>query len=233
MEDFGGTGYTDQIGADSGKSSLCFIVLDPSVLQGHTANSWATWKESTPFKGGARYGLTATIEDAAHNNRKNAIQYILLHELGHVVSVNNRFHPSWKVDAKDVGSTAAFPFFELSWTLSADRKRYVSRFDTAFPQRKDVAYYFGAKLPASAMADVYAALEKTNFATLYSATTPLDDFAEAFASYVHGVLMQRPFEIRITRNGAIEKVYASCWSQPRCADKRRLLEQFLQAERKS
>ena len=58
-------------------------------------------------------------------------------------------------------------------------------------------------------------------------------FAEAFASYVHAVLMQRPFEIRITRNGAIEKVYASCWSQPRCADKRRLLEQFLQAERKS
>jgi molybdopterin-binding protein len=62
-----------------------------------------------------------------------------------------------------------------------------------------VVYYFGAKLPAGQMVATYESLERTNFVTLYAATHPADDFAEAFASYVHGVLMGRPWEISIAR----------------------------------
>ncbi len=57
-----------------------------------------------------------------------------------------------------------------------------------------------------------------------------DDFAEAFASYVHSVTMKRPFLIRIHHNGKQVKSFDACWSLPRCADKRQLIEQLLEAK---
>ena len=117
--------------------------------------------------------------------------------------------------------------WKSSWTVSAADNRYESVFDQTFPQRREVVYYLEPKLPAEQMAGTYENLERTNYPTLYAATVPADDFAEAFASYVHTVLMKKPFEIRIYRDGKIAKVYKSCWTQQRCAEKRAILERFL------
>src|SRR5574340_1005305 len=89
VKDLGGTGYTDYInGGISG-----FIVLDIDVLSKSTANAWAAWKERTPFVPDPRYRLDAIIEANGQDNRKNAIQYILLHELGVILSMGEKFHP--------------------------------------------------------------------------------------------------------------------------------------------
>ena len=126
---------------------------------------------------------------------------------------------------KEIKSIADYPFAQLSWAIDGDR--YVTKFDASFPQRKDIVYYLGAKLQADQMVATYDSLERTNFPTLYAATSPGDDFAEAFASYVHTVLMKKPYEIRIYRDGTIAKTVASCWEQMRCAEKRKLLERIL------
>ena len=88
-------------------------------------------------------------------------------------------------------------------------------------------FYFGAKYTGDQMANIYDKLEQTNFATLYSVNHPGDDFAEAFANYVHVVMMKKPFTITIYHDGKVVKVYQSCWSESRCADKREILEQLL------
>lgn len=77
------------------------------------------------------------------------------------------------------------------------------------------------------MVHTYEALEHTNFATLYAATNPHDDFAESFVTYVHTVLMGKPFEITLSSSGKITKVYKSCWAEERCAAKRKILEHLL------
>ena len=77
------------------------------------------------------------------------------------------------------------------------------------------------------MQDVYDQWSRTNFPTLYAATNIGDDFAESFASYVHTVIQKRPWEIRLLRDGALEKSYSTCWEAPRCVEKRRLIEAFL------
>ena len=230
IEDIGGTGFTDVVFDSSGKEVAGFVVLDPSVLLQQTANGWATWKENTPFKPSTEFRLTAEIEEESQNTRKNAIQYILLHELAHVISIGGNVHPSWNVEPRDIASLLPYRYFRLSWTRSKDRSGYVSLFDEAFPQRKDVVYYFGARLAANTMAATYESLERTNFVTLYGATRPGDDFAEAFASYVHSVTMKRPFLIHIYQNGKQVKSFDACWSLPRCADKRQLIEQLLEAK---
>lgn len=226
VQELGGTGFTDVIYDARSNPVAGLIVLDVAVLQ-KRANAWATWKENTPFKPEPGFRLAASIETQGHDNRKNTIQYILLHELGHVVSIGEKIHPPWTIEPKEVSSRADYRFFDLSWTVAAGENRYLTKFDDVFPQRKDVVYYLEPKLPASQMAEVYGRLARTNFATLYAVTKPGDDFAEAFASYVHTVLMRKPWEIRIYRHGKVAQVYKACWSEERCAEKRRILEGLL------
>jgi hypothetical protein len=226
VDEFGGTGFSDSISDENGRKSRAFVVLDPTVLEKRTANSWATWKENTPFKPDGRYALRAAIEKPQDDNRRQAIQYILLHELGHVLGVGGPFHPDWNLKASEVPDER-YPFFELSWSLDRAGERYVNRYGKQLPEAKDTVYYFGARLPASGMAATYTHLEATNFPTLYAATHPGDDFAESFASYVHVVMMGKPFEITIFEDGNVVKRYGPCWSEDRCAAKRRILEEFL------
>jgi hypothetical protein len=227
VEDLGGTGYTDQVFDARARAVAGFVVLDQSVLARQTANAWATWKENTPFRADPRFRLEAGIEHARGDDRKNAIQYILLHELGHVLAIGGKFHPDWNLPPREVANPAGYPFFRLSWRVAREENRYATPYDAAFPQRERVVYYFGARLAADEMVATYASLERTNFVTLYAATHPADDFAEAFASYVHTVLMKKPFEIRLYVDGAVAQVYRSCWSEARCAAKRKILEELL------
>lgn len=227
LKDLGGTGYTDYIDGGLFGPNSGFIVLDIDVLSKSTANNWATWKERTPFNSDPEYRLDAVIEPNGQDSRKNAIQYILLHELGHILSIGEKFHPPWGPQNNKI-SLDRYPFTRLSWeTGNKNDHRYTSRFEKQFPLRKDVVYYFGPLLNADQMVTVYEQLKETKFPTLYAATSPADDFAESFVSYVHTVMLKRPLEIRIYRDGVIAKTYASCWEETRCAAKREFLEKLL------
>lgn len=227
VDNLGSSGYTDAILDADGKPVAGFIVLDAAVLQRFTANAWATWKESTPFKEDPGHSLKATIETRRNDNRKNAIQYILLHELGHIASIGAAIHPHWSVAPADVPDTASLPYFNLSWSIVHQENQFVSRFEPDFKERRDVVYYSGAMLAAGQMDATYRALLETNFPTLYAATGPGDDFAEAFASYVHTVMMRKPFSIEIRHGRSTTLAFRSCWTHARCAGKRAVIEQLL------
>jgi hypothetical protein len=140
VEQLGGTGYSDYVLDKSGTPSHAYVVLDYAVLRSLQANAWATWKENTPFKTwtpGAQT-LSATIATPADNNRKSAIQYILLHELAHVISVGRNVHPNWDAPPPVQSRIGRYPFFDLSWSVDASNKAYLSHFDAQWPQRKDV-----------------------------------------------------------------------------------------------
>jgi hypothetical protein len=223
MQGVGSTGFTDKVLDSGGNPVAAYVVLDLDALLGRKANEWATWKENTPFKPGDATTLAATIESPGNDNRKNAIQYILLHEFGHVLSVGRNIHPPWWVD--DAAFVASeYPFMAMSWRFSAADGRFVSLAESRFPLRRQVAYYTGAKLDTTQLMNVYSQLEATDYPSLYAATNPFDDFAESFASYVHAVLMRKPFELRLARNGQIVKRFESCWEAPRCQAKRKWLE---------
>lgn len=224
FEELGGSALADYIYNDKKEKVGAYIFLNMSQLIKRKANEWATWKESTPFVPDATYKLEATIAYEADNNRKNAIQYILLHELGHVVSMLGHFHPPWNLRPKEIISTKEYPFFNISWQIDKKNDHYVAQ---QFPLAKDMVYYTQPKLDAKKMLTVYQQLEKSKFPTLYAATHPGDDWAESFVTYVHSVLMKRPFEIRLKQDDQVIKKFNLCWGQKRCAEKEKILIDFL------
>ena len=233
LEDLGGTGYTDYIYDNQRRPVGGFIALDVAVLQ-RKANQWASWKERTPFIENPDYRIEAQIEHSDENNRKQAIQYLLMHELAHVISVNAGVHPPW--DKWDCGRQplSNFPFTQVSWQLQPSTTNscaLISNYDAeTLKRRADVVYYFGAKIPIEQSVEVYRNLEKTSFPTLYAATRPGDDFAEAFVSYVHTQLLGKPFQINIYHQEKLLHSFGSCWGKPRCAAKQKILEQMLKQE---
>lgn len=229
VENLGGSGYTDYVLDKRGAPSHGFVVMDYAVLRTLQANAWATWKENTPFKAWTpgTQTLSATIAAPANNNRKSAIQYILLHELAHVISVGRNVHPNWDAPPPLPNPIGRYPFFDLSWSVATSKKDYLSHFDAQWPQRKDVVYYRAPKLDKSDMVPTYQNLAKTNFPTLYAATHPGDDFAESFVSYVHTVRMGKPWNIIIGHGDKTVLRLDSCWEEKRCAQKRKALETIL------
>jgi hypothetical protein len=227
VDGLGSTGFSDSVNDAQGHPVAGFVILDAGVLFARPANEWASWKESSPFKSDSGFSIAATIEEAAHNTRKNAIQYILLHEFGHVLSIASNIHPPWDQPIGASTSLVAYPFAMLSWQTNPAPPFLSTRFDDRFELRRQVVYYLGARLGSDQIVPTYRWLETTNFPTLYAATNPFDDFAESFANYVHTVLLKRPFLISVMQGGDTVMVYQSCWQEERCAAKRELLERFL------
>ena len=220
VSDLGGSAYSEYIRDKDGKPVAGFVVIDDLILS-KSANEWASWKEGSSFIKPHSFNLKLVIAD--ENTGSNALEFIFLHELGHIVSLNANMYPPWDESVSVDRDPNLYRFSKISWII--ENKSYVSLFDRFFSIRPNIQFYRGS-LKGNPEA-VYSALEKTNFPTLYSSTNPADDFADSFASFVHMVFMKKPYLVSVERNGQISKEYKPCWTQTRCSEKEKVLRDFL------
>lgn len=218
----GSSGVTDIVtDAVDGRILGCIVLLDMDLLETHTANSWATWKENLPF-GGPGFSLAATIAAPHDDTRAHALQFLLLHEFGHVATAGGTFLPRWWEPVP----AASFPFLDLSWGVDA-AGRFVPWDGSDFKLRGAVDFYGANKLVSDAILTAYTGLEGSDFPSLYGATNPYDDFAECFASYVHSELMGRPYLLQVAYDGEPQATLDSFWASPRSDAKRGFLRELL------
>ena len=224
VKNLGGSGYVESVMDESGMERYTFIVLDRDVLLKRKANDWATWKERSIFKPGTaeQVKLDVTIESLENNNAQSAIVYIMLHEIGHSLGMVSSAHSSWTKKEIMIG-----PFSKLSWYKSDHEIKSV--FDEVFPERKSIkpyAFDYSA-LTENQITRIYETLNtRTNYPTIHAGADLWEDFAESFVTYIHVVRENKPYEIRISRAGMPDIIYASCWKNPRCDDKRAFMEQW-------
>lgn len=225
-KNLGGSALTDEVKDKStGKSqNKGFVVLDLQVLT-KKANEWCSWKESSPFPEG-KFKLKCIIANKESDNRKNAISYILLHELAHILNINQKEIPFWTYGEVTDDLINNSRFTKLSWKSS--NQNITSEYDQDYRFRKELRYY--AKKPTVTNADMlptYEGLIKTNFPTGYAMNNPWDDFAEVFVNYIHTQIFKRPFLIQIFEGNKLILNYQHCWSEKRCQEKRKFIEDFL------
>lgn len=230
-----GVRYARQLGSSaisdivvSGEGTILGVVvaLDVDAFESRTANAWATWKENTPFSPEEGYRLSAQIALPEDDNRQGALQYLLLHEFGHVLSAGRNLLHDWWLDAQSLRGAGEYHYLPLAWQI-LEEKSVVPLLENDFQLRPDIVYYHGARMQGSQMAHAYRQLQGANFATLYAATSVHEDFAESFASYVHVVMLGKPQAIRIEKDSQLLLQFDGYWEAPRSADKRALLARLL------
>jgi hypothetical protein len=229
VQGLGTTGYTVALRDAAGASDQAIVVLDVSLIR-QSANTWATWKENTPFRPSPGYELRVTLESTPEDTRKNAIQFVLLHELGHVLAIQSGIVED--ALSASLGISQPSGFNQLSWRSISP---WQSRWDDILQARQLLRFYApdDAKRPIELARAIYSELLKTDFPTLYSATSPFDDFAESIATYAHCVLMHKPYQVVLRKSGKELARLECCWSSKdprqsdRCTRKKELLERFL------
>jgi len=220
----GSSGLTDIVVDAQGRILGCVVLLDLDLLETHTANSWASWKENLPFATGAGFSLDATIAAPGQDTRANALQFLLLHEFGHVLTADGDFLPRWWEPLSSSVSDKRFSYLDLSWIVSPFGS-FLPRAD--FELRGVVDFYGNNQLFADAIVTAYSGLECSDFPSLYGATNPYDDFAECFASYVHSEMLGRPYVLRVDLDGEPQAYLDSFWASGRSGAKRAFMERML------
>jgi hypothetical protein len=217
----GTSGYMKVLRDGHGEPVGAFIAVDVGRLD-TDANEWMTEKERSPFRDAPEVSLDAVIENPPWNVRANALQYLLLHELGHLLAVSNGILPEANTMAPE--KETDFPFASIGW--EAGRGPLSARDGEYFPNGRAPSYYAlpARQQPAAGAEMYYDALSRTGFPTLYAATNVDEDFAESFANYVHVVVMKRPWRITLRHAGSPDRVIEACWNERRCSSRRRFFD---------
>lgn len=221
----GSSAVTDIVVGPDGEFHGIAIALDVDAVYRRDANEWASWRENMAFSP-TGYRVAVRIAATDEDNRKNAIQFLLLHEIGHVLSAGGGFVPDWWLMPAETGATEDYSFLPLSWRIAGDGVAVPLPGDD-FPLRRQLAYYGVAQLSADDIMPAYRCLLSTGFFTMYAALSPGEDFAESFATYVHTELLQKPYFVRIYHGERLLLQYAAQWHEERFAGKLSLLRQFL------
>jgi glutathione synthase/RimK-type ligase-like ATP-grasp enzyme len=226
MSGVGASAITTLIAYANGDLLGAVIAVDTEIFSQRSANDWATWRENTAFSPASNVKLAVRIADGEEDNRKTALQYDLLHEFGHVLASSSDVVPNWwdaEVLATQIGP-GSFP--ALGWQHKED-SNMVPLAGQDFPLRDKISLYVTPQLSGEHIPAVYQDLYQTVFPTLYAASNVHEDFAESFATYVHTVMLGKPHQVMIHRDGQLLASYDSFWPSPRSHAKAAFFEAFL------
>jgi len=93
MRGLGSLGITNITAYKNGDLIGAVVAIDVDIFLYRTANEWSTWKENIPFRPVQDIRLELLIAQQAENNRKSALQYMLLHEFGHILTASSEMMP--------------------------------------------------------------------------------------------------------------------------------------------
>jgi hypothetical protein len=166
-------------------------------------------------------GISVQSRLARRNNddRRMTMQYVLLHELGHVIDYDRGITPdsfNYGERTRDCGFTC------LSW-VRPDRHRFSPRIGEAMRRAETASLDAYVK----ALPETFRLLSASNFPSLYATSMPAEDFAESFAQYVHSVVLGHPWELTLRDQGTIRERLGSCFLERRCPGKRSYFDRLL------
>lgn len=216
VKDLGADAQTYPVRDASGKLVAAFIALDVDRVK-VKPNDWASQRDAGIFQTG-EYSVHVKLIADAKDRAPETMQYVLLHEIGHVLALFTRYVPNR--DTTPAADWSRYAFLNLSWIAPQYR---ADKFG-GFPTGVKLDFYkspanLNAKIP-----EVYDWLERTNYPTLFSATDFHEDFAESFVHWVRLKRFNRPYSLSVYKGQTLVKTYLSCFAGTRCNDKAAVFE---------
>lgn len=191
--------------ADERTQSIILLDVDKVML---SPNEWLAFKESSAFESVPGRVISGKMADGGDSTRRVLLEFLLVHELGHVV--DTAFPDHLLLD----------DFRSISWPRADALARTPL---IHYPQRKHVL-----PLPDRHLEPYYDLIAAGAFASPATVSNAQEDFAESLATFMHTIMRGRPWELEVHRDGALVRKLQSCWNEPRCSRKRQLIELLLE-----
>jgi hypothetical protein len=176
-------------------STLQFNITFRAGILNETISEWATGKEQSVFDN-TTYPAAQIHIDAG---KLEAIHYVLVHEVTHVVDAVLNLTPHTETGDSLVVHTA---FTKNIWRLF---NTPITKFTN--PLLENVRFRSGNIQPISSAPEIYNALKKTPFSSLYSMASWYEDIAELVAIYHLTNKLNQPFVIYINENDKITALF--------------------------
>lgn len=188
MDNMPNTALTSTL--ETGDSSKQFNITFRAGILHESISEWATRKERTVFDTSANPALSVAI-DAGN---LDAIVYVLLHEATHVVDAVLNLSPHAAADSLQ----APTAFTKNIWRLF---NTPVAKYSDSLLEKS--RFRSGKVQPISAAIDMYRALAKTPFVSLYATASCYEDMAELLTIYHLSSKLQQPFVVYVKEHGKI------------------------------
>lgn len=172
-------------------STKQFNITFRAGILNETISEWATWKEKSAFDNSA----TPSMEIQIDAGKLDAIQYVLLHEATHVVDAVLGLTPK----AEKVDSLVAHTEFTKNiWRLF--NKPMVQFTNTILEKTR---FRSGKAQPIASAPDIYNALKKTPFPSLYGMASWYEDAAELISICHLTQKLNQPFVVYVKENNKV------------------------------
>lgn len=193
MDNMPNTALTSPVkAADSIKK---FDITFRAEILNETISEWATWKEKSLFDTSANPTFKVQI-DAGNFD---AFVYVLLHEATHVVDAVLKLTPHSEEDEILVKHTV---YTKNIWRLfNSPIAKFIN------PILKKTRFRSGKVQPIASAKEIYNALEKTPFTSLYGMASWYEDIAELVTIYHLTNKLHQPFVVYIKENGKLKSKF--------------------------
>jgi hypothetical protein len=198
--------FTGTLTLLEGDRARGIIVLNADNLQ-LPPNEWLSFKESSAFEPAPERAIRGLMAEPRENVRSVLLEFLVVHELAHIL------------DAALPKDGLIQSFKSLSWPRSDALARTPF---LHYPQRISAQ-----PLPDELLEPYYRLIAQGAFASPATVSNDKEDFADSLATFTHTVLRGRPWRLEVLRNGQRVLELETCWAEPRCREKRGLLEALL------
>ncbi|WP_426670686.1 hypothetical protein ACPPVU_05500 [Mucilaginibacter sp. McL0603] len=189
LDNMPNTALTSLVNHDD-QFKLYDITFRAAILK-QNLSQWITEKERSCFKGG-----DSSLNVSIMAGELDAIAYVLMHEATHVVDGSLGILPN-NTSKKSFDSLASGSFTTGIWL---DRTTIAAKFRDSLLD--STRFRPGGKvLPLDRAVEIYRALGRTPFVSLYSTSSQHEDLAEFVTVYDLTQKLKQPFRIVIRKNG--------------------------------
>lgn len=186
MDNMPNTALTSPV--ESSDSIKMFNITFRAGILNETISEWATQKEYTCYDRSANPDLAISIEAG----ELDAIQYVLLHEATHVLDVVLNITPHPQERGALVEPT---PYTKDIWyKMNIPTEPFI---DSLLEKTR---FRSGKTVPIALAPELYKALRKTPFASLYGMASWFEDLAELATIYHLTKKMKQPFRVVVKKN---------------------------------
>lgn len=185
MDNMPNTALTSPV--ESPDSMQLFNITFRAGILNETISEWATQKENTCYDRSANPDFEISIEAGT----LDAIQYVLLHEATHVLDAVLNITPHPEERGALVDPT---PYTKGIWyKMNIPTKPFI---DSLLEKTR---FRSGKTVPIALAPEIYEALRKTPFASLYGMASWFEDLAELVTIYHLSKKMNQPFRVVVKK----------------------------------